>query len=97
MLLLVPEFLHSFQEPFSLFPGRHGFRRVLSNPNRATAFGTHCSEPYGREGRGHLDSRFFGVVRIVVSHIWSGIASWFPGFRTEGAGKILLDNRLALV
>jgi hypothetical protein len=36
------------QEPFPLpFPGRHGLRSVLSNPNRATAFGTHFSEPYG--------------------------------------------------
>ena len=30
------------------FPGRHGLRMVVSNPNWATAFATHFSEPYGR-------------------------------------------------
>jgi len=32
------------QVPFS---GCQGLRRVFSNPNRATAFDTHASEPYG--------------------------------------------------
>jgi len=37
------------QEPFSLpLAGRQGLRSVDSNPNRAAAFDTQLSEPYGR-------------------------------------------------